>query len=156
MKGGEQDEHNAVPDTEPEGEAAPEDTEEEEGHSMCDHDGHIFFRDRLPDGCRTVSAGGHCGDTAADRNSGDPGSGKMTPRAATREAKKKNNIMIIIAQETEEHNMENFPVTIDVDILKCMKEVQRFEDIKKIVEDYTMKDSEKVMAIKAVCRDVDG
>lgn len=53
--------------------------------------------------------------------------------------------------------MENFPVTIDVDILKYMKESQRFEDIKKIVEDYAMKDPEKVLAIKAVCRDdVDG
>ena len=81
----------------------------------------------------------------------------MTPRAATREANEKNNIMIIITQETEENNMGNFPVTIDVDILKCMKESQRFEDIKKIVEDYAMKDPEKVLAIKAVCRDdVDG
>lgn len=146
-----------VQGTEPEGEAAPEDTEAEETHSMRSHDSHMFFRNRLPDGRGTVSAGWHCGDTAADRNSGDPGSSKMTPRAATREANEKNNIMIIITQETEENNMENFPVTIDVGILKCMKESQRFEDIKKIVEDYAMKGPEKVLAIKAVCRDdVDG
>lgn len=146
-----------VQGTEPEGEDAPKDPEAEEDNSMRSHDSHMFFRNHLPDGRGTVSAGWHCGDTAADRNSGDPGSSKMTPRAATREANEKNNIMIIITQETEENNMENFPVTIDVDILKCMKESQRFEDIKKIVEDYAMKDPEKVLAIKAVCRDdVDG
>lgn len=75
-KGGEKHGDNTVPGSNMEGEAAPEDSEEEEGHSMRNHDGHIFFRDRLPDDCGTVSAGWHCGDTAADRNPGDPGNSK--------------------------------------------------------------------------------
>ena len=44
-------------------------------------------------------------------------------------------------------------VSVNVDVLKCIMEMQKLNSIKKIVESYVLDDSVKVAAIKEICRD---
>ena len=46
-------------------------------------------------------------------------------------------------------------IRISVDVLKCIRKAQQFEDIKKIVNSYYVSNDEKVNAIQAVVEDVD-